>query len=184
MIFFFFFSFTLPEKWKLVSKSVQRVLTWQLISRVLVSNTPRGYGETVQSVWQVPLEKVPIWKNTGWKAWVQNPVAGNVKSLAVIDANKLRLRGERPWQLCSGPPQPALSHKAPSAFSIRHSPNLCSLPALLQAWLEGPFQICPTQATVSRAYVQKNTHITHCIILSSYSAQPGNGPLGKGSHEA
>ena len=62
----FFFSFTLPEKWKLVSKSAQRVLTWQLISRVLISNTPRGYGETVQSVWQAPLEKgPPIWKNTG-----------------------------------------------------------------------------------------------------------------------
>lgn len=39
-----FFFFTLPEKWKLVSKSAQMVLTWQLAARVLFADNRAGCG--------------------------------------------------------------------------------------------------------------------------------------------
>lgn len=64
MIFFFFF--TLPERWKLASKSAQMVLTWQLISRVLFANRTRGYGgKQFKCVASYPGEGSPLWKNTG-----------------------------------------------------------------------------------------------------------------------
>lgn len=148
MIFVFFFTF--PEKWKLVSKSAQMVLTWQLISRVLFSNNPRAYAGKSSNMWQVPSEKSPspLWKNTGGNAKYKSCSRG----YEISGGGSLWWRTptneawkESPRQLYTGPPQPHWATSTISlSFSVRpaagkglHSPDFCSRPTHTVTGVDG-----------------------------------------------